>query len=174
MCCSVFAMCCSAYKFQDERMCVAVSCSVLQCVAVSCRVLQCVATWCSVLQQFVATAMNCRPMNSQKKYINKRLAALHVRRETFDTVTHCNTLQHTETHCNTLQHAATHCNALKKQATSCAADSPSRSRGSWCVCLLTLQHTATHCNTLQHTATHRTTLHHDGRQDLEQAGESVF
>ena len=77
--------------------CVATWCSVLQRGAVCCNVLQCVATCCSVLQQFAATVMNCQksPMNSQKKYINKRLAALHVRREDFDTattVTQCNTL----------------------------------------------------------------------------------
>ena len=44
VCCSVFAVRCSALQ------CVAVRCSALQCVAVRCSALQCVAMCCNVLQ----------------------------------------------------------------------------------------------------------------------------
>ena len=60
------------------------------------------------------------------------------------TVTHCNTLQHTATHCNTLSRTTTHCRTLQHTATHCN----------------TLPRTATHYNTLQHTTAHRSTLEH--------------
>ena len=44
VCCSVFAVRCSALQ------CIAVRCSALQCVAVRCSALQCVAMRCSALQ----------------------------------------------------------------------------------------------------------------------------
>ena len=79
-----------------------------------------------------------------------------------DTVTHCNTLQHTVTHCNTLQHTATLCNTLQHSATLCNTlqhrvmqESCHRCEGD----------TATHCNTPQRTATHCNTLQHRVMQE---------
>jgi len=86
------------------------------------------------------------------------------------TVTHCNTLQHTEPpHCNTMQHTATHCNTLQHTepricrhqrglATACIPN-PKSIRDTATPCN-TLHHTETHCNALQRTATHCNTLQH--------------
>ena len=70
-----------------------------------------------------------------------------------DSVTHCNTLQHTVAHCSTLQHTATHCITL--QCTATHYNNALQHIAAHCN---TLQLTATHCNTLQHTAMHCSTL----------------
>ena len=66
------------------------------------------------------------------------------RRCLIDTVTHCNTLQHSVTHCNI-------CNTLQYIATSWITPGFAEIRR---VFMDTAKHAATRCNTLQYTSTH--------------------
>jgi len=101
-----------------------------------------------------------------------------------ESVSHCNTLQHTASHGNipqhtpthhdTLQHTATHstgggnanlsltathCKTLQHTAKHCNTLQQTRQVAGMKICL-SPQHTASHYNILQHTATHHNTLQH--------------
>ena len=121
------------------------------CCAVYCSLLQCVAvSYVSLFDIGVRSHQVCD----------------------IESLTRCNTLQHTATHYNIFKSrhvcyvdiphacsvAATRCNTLQHiQVTPCLLHRHSARLQYHCN---TLQHTATHCNTLQHTATHCNTLQH--------------
>ena len=78
------------------------------------------------LMKYIATLQHTAThSDTQQKTATQCNAPLHPVES--NSITHCNTLQHTATYCNTLQHAATHC--------------------------ITLHHTASHSITLQRTTT---------------------
>ena len=125
LCCSVLrcvAVCCSALQCvlpcaaryaRGKDSCVAVCCSVLQCVAVCCSVLQCTAVHYSVLQcvavccgvwQCVAeccSVLQCAAMRyvrGKDLFIWDGGESIHYQQcWEFNSVTHCNALQHTAT-----------------------------------------------------------------------------
>ena len=150
VCCSVL-QCVAVYC--SVLQCIAMCCGMLWCVAVYCSVFFHCGRICDKVHTLLRLHKQVWLATSGARWegwgtwgvclewegVRERIANRHWRRHQWrlamccswigriwqrcDTVTHCNTLQHTATHCNTLFHTATQCN--------------------------TLQHTATHCNTLE-------------------------
>jgi len=157
-CCSILLIRSSArqdIKEWSTSSVLQICCSVLQCVAVCCRY---VAACCSVLQ-YITHSIKCATGYQRVVDIEyspdtdpTRLVMRYPTGVSYNTATHCNTLQHTATHCKT------RCNALQHTATHLTRTPHVSSCATLLVCFITLQHTAIHCNTLQHTATHCNTL----------------
>jgi len=81
-------------------------------------VLQCVAVRCNPEQEKVRSTLFLLSMSffspCKQKFVYRKQGQ---EKEVVDSVTHCNTLQHTATRCITLHHTATHCNTLQHTAT---------------------------------------------------------
>ena len=153
-------------KFEGNHAC----CSALQCAATCCSMLHGPFS-AQILVRFPNSKVEipCSTVLEHRKFSTELSfcpvlnfgAFPEIRRSfqhSFDTVTHCNTLQRTATQYNTIQHNATQCNTLQHNATYC--NTLQHKDPTSVVLPLTLPHTATHCNTLQHTATHCNTLQH--------------
>jgi len=76
---------------------------------------------CVCLIHLCACVLHLCVCVSRMRIDSHTLSFSYILSQTFQTTTHCNTLQHTATHCSTLQHTAntaTHCNITECLALS--------------------------------------------------------